>query len=187
METWTGKDQIGIGRLSIVPSNQPTGESSANNHNDLSLMNDPYCGPILSNPFIGEVMSGVEGNNGVRSPGVFAPPRSRSTMLVSQEKISSMKHMVCKRKIADPRIMAEVVMRLARFLLWLSSYRSVSSTISSEIISSMMSNHDIADISYVAPITRERLTDLQEWLHRSHPRQCLAYDWLIIDVLFLFG
>ena len=49
-------------------------------------MNDPYCGPILSNPFTGEVMSGVEGNNGVRSPGVFAPPRSRSTMLVSQEK-----------------------------------------------------------------------------------------------------
>ena len=38
-----------------------------------------------------------------------------------------------------PRIVAAVVIRFARFLLWLSSYLSVSSTISSEKISSMMS------------------------------------------------
>lgn len=35
----------------------------------------------------------------------------------------------------DPRITVAVVIRLARLLLWLSSYRSVSSTISSDMIS----------------------------------------------------
>jgi hypothetical protein len=43
------------------------------------------------------------------------------------------------RERTNPFMAAAFVIRLASFLLWLSSYRSVSSRISSEIISSMTS------------------------------------------------
>jgi hypothetical protein len=95
----------------------------------------PYEIPLMSTPllcfeFIG---SGEAGSKGVRSPATCPSLRSRSTIL--HVKMRTKVDTQNNETLADPRMIAAVVMRLARFLLWLSSYRSVSSTISSEMIS----------------------------------------------------
>lgn len=99
-----------------------------------SLTKEPYC-KIFPVP-------GEPGTNGVASKGGGVPtvdidspllPRTDISTILNR-KVNTPTHLVGEYR-TYPLITAAVVILFARFLCRLSSYRSVSSTISSEIIS----------------------------------------------------
>ena len=101
----------------------------------------PYCrrDATLETPFCSD--GGLCAISGVRSPILVlaeSTRRSRSTILRNRQD-RRLRAVNGAERWTDPRMMVAFVMRFARCLFWLSSYRSVSSTISSDMISSMMS------------------------------------------------